>query len=161
MFVRRPRQRTDDRESCGPIGGRLSCIYLAYGCSSDSRRYIHFRRCSACALSPLVHQVSPGLVLAARWENVFKYTRETTRCDGDVFPPCYQSLRPASRRRENLPLGVHASAASSRGRVGIAYLLVPCAGLEFDPKPGPQLAVRVQARPRPAIIFQARPRPTN
>ena len=29
-------------------------------------------------------------------------------------------------------------------------LLVPCAGLEFDPKPGPQLAVRVQARPRPA-----------
>ena len=61
-------------------------------------------------------------MLAARWENVFKYTRETRRCDGDVFPPCYQSLRPASRRRENLPLGVHASAASSRGRVGIAYL---------------------------------------
>ena len=39
--------------------------------------------------------------------------------------------------------------------------VVPCAGLEFDPKPGPQLAVRVQARPRPAIIFQARPRPAN
>ena len=33
------------------------------------------------------------------------------------------------------------------------------AGLEFDPKPGPQLAVRVQARPRPAIFFQARPGP--
>ena len=40
-----------------------------------------------------------------------------------------------------------------------ACTLVPCAGLEFDPKPGPQLAVRVQARPRPAIIFQARPGP--
>ena len=39
------------------------------------------------------------------------------------------------------------------------YILVPCAGLEFDPKPGPQLAVRAQARPRPAIICQARPGP--
>ena len=39
--------------------------------------------------------------------------------------------------------------------------LVHCAGLEFDPKPGPQLAVRVQARPKPAIIVQARPRPAN
>ena len=39
------------------------------------------------------------------------------------------------------------------------YKLVPCAGLEFDLKTGPQLAVRVQARPRPAIMFQARPGP--
>ena len=45
-----------------------------------------------------------------------------------------------------------------RHEVGVC-ILVPCAGLEFDPKPGPQLAVRVQARPRPAIIFQARPGP--
>ena len=36
-------------------------------------------------------------------------------------------------------------------------ILVPCAGLEFDLKAGLQLAVRVQARPRPAIIFQAQP----
>ena len=26
------------------------------------------------------------------------------------------------------------------------YVVVPCAGLYFEPKPGPQLAVRVQAR---------------
>ena len=53
---------------------------------------------------------------------------------------------------------------------------MPCAGLEFDPKPGPQLAVKVQARnnfsspaharklefwprPGPARKFQAQARP--
>ena len=42
--------------------------------------------------------------------------------------------------------------------------LVPCAGLEFDPKPGPQLAVRVQAHnnfssPAQAHKLEFRPMP--
>ena len=36
------------------------------------------------------------------------------------------------------------------------HALVPCAGLEFDPKPGPQLAVRVQARNNFSSPAQAR-----
>ena len=36
------------------------------------------------------------------------------------------------------------------------YLLVPCAGLEFDPKPGPQLAVRGPAQARNNFSAQAR-----
>ena len=48
---------------------------------------------------------------------------------------------------------------SPRKKLLKTYTLVPCAGLEFDPKPGPQLAVRVQSQPRPAVIFQARPGP--
>ena len=46
------------------------------------------------------------------------------------------------------------------------YILVPCADLEFDPKPGPQLAVRgpAQARnnfssPAQARKLEFRPRP--
>ena len=61
-------------------------------------------------------------MLATRWEDVFLYTRETTRRDGDVFPSYCQFSRPTWRRRQNLALGVHVSAASSRGRVGLASL---------------------------------------
>ena len=94
----------------------MSRISLACHFTNCSRCYIHSDCCFTSTLSPVVHQVSRGIMLPARWWNINK-----RRC-GDVFPACFKLLWPNGRHGENLALGVHASAASSRGRVGLASL---------------------------------------
>ena len=65
MLVWRQRQGTDNRDSCGTLGSRMSCIRLAYCGTNHNGRHINLHRLFPGATSSLIHQVSPGSVLAA------------------------------------------------------------------------------------------------
>ena len=106
----------DDRDRRGPIGGRMATVLLVCRCTDCSRCHIPNNCYFLSALSPY------RSVLVARCDVIYKCTKLIVQRNDDRFPAYFQLSRPRERRGENLALGVHASAASSRERVGLASL---------------------------------------